>query len=81
MACAIAPGGGRNPAVIRARLAEILGCEVVFIEDWLDPATGAITEAGLLDAGSTGNLLCRQVFSAVNKGASDSLQITWTLNL
>ncbi|MFN0159285.1 MAG: hypothetical protein ACKVRP_14590 [Bacteroidota bacterium] len=43
--------------------------------------TGAITEAGLLDAASTGDLLCRQVFSAVNKGAGDTLQVTWKIQM
>lgn len=38
--------------------------------------TGAIVEAGLLDAASTGNLLNRLVFSVVNKGAADSLTVT-----
>jgi hypothetical protein len=41
--------------------------------------TGAITESGLFDAASVGTLLCRQVFSVINKGAGDSLQITWSL--
>lgn len=43
--------------------------------------TGAITEAGLFNAASSGTLLCRTVFSAVNKGASDSLSITWTVTI
>lgn len=38
--------------------------------------TAAITETGRLNASSVGTLFARQVFSAVNKGASDSLQIT-----
>ena len=41
--------------------------------------TGAITEAGILNASSGGTLLCRTVFSVVNKGASDSMTITWTV--
>lgn len=44
-------------------------------------ATGALTEAGILNASSGGTLLCRTVFSTVNKGASDSLQITWTVSM
>lgn len=36
-------------------------------------ATGALTEAGVLNAASSGTLLDRLVFSAVNKGASDIL--------
>jgi len=38
--------------------------------------TGAITEAGILNASSSGTLLCRTVFSVVNKAASDSMTIT-----
>jgi hypothetical protein len=44
-------------------------------------ATGAITEAGIFNAGSSGIMLCRTVFSAINKGASDSLTITWTVTV
>ena len=43
--------------------------------------TGAITEAGILNAASSGTLLCRTVFSVVNKGASDSMTITWTITI
>jgi len=43
--------------------------------------TGAITEAGILNAASSGTLLCRTVFSVVNKGASDSMTITWTVTV
>ena len=41
--------------------------------------TGAITEAAILNASSGGTMLCRTVFSVVNKGASDSMTITWTV--
>lgn len=43
--------------------------------------TGAVTEAGILNAASGGDMLCRTVFSVVNKAADDSLQITWTVTL
>tara|TARA_R110000850_G_scaffold100130_3_gene207272 strand:+ start:333 stop:758 length:426 start_codon:yes stop_codon:yes gene_type:complete len=43
--------------------------------------TGAVTEAGILNASSAGDLLCRTVFSVVNKGASDSMTITWTVTV
>ena len=43
--------------------------------------TGAITEAGVLNAASGGTMLCRTVFSVVNKGASDSMTITWTITI
>ncbi len=43
--------------------------------------TGAITEAGLFDAVTTGDMLARTVFSVVNKGSSDSITITWTITI
>ena len=41
--------------------------------------TGALTEAGIFDASSAGTMLCRTVFSVINKGAADTLTITWTI--
>ena len=43
--------------------------------------TGAITEAGLFNANSGGTMLCRTVFSVVNKGSADSMTITWTVTV
>ena len=43
--------------------------------------TGAITEAGILNASSSGTLLARTVFSVVTKAAGDSMTISWTLTI
>jgi hypothetical protein len=43
--------------------------------------TGAVTEAGILNASSSGTLLCRTEFSVINKGADDSMSITWTITV
>ena len=43
--------------------------------------TGAVTEAGLLNASSGGAMLARTVFSVVNKGANDSMTVTWTVTV
>ena len=43
--------------------------------------TGALTEAGILNASSSGTLLCRTVFSVINKGSADTLGITWTVTV
>ena len=43
--------------------------------------TGALTEAGIFNASSAGDMLCRTVFSVINKGASDSMTITWTVTI
>ena len=39
--------------------------------------TGALVEAGVFNASSAGTMMCRTVFSVINKGALDSLTITW----
>lgn len=43
--------------------------------------TGALTEAGIFNASSSGTLLSHVVFSAINKGSADSLTITWTITV
>lgn len=43
--------------------------------------TGAVTEAGLFNASSAGTMLCRTVFSVVNKAAADTMSITWTVTI
>ena len=43
--------------------------------------TGAITEAGILNAASGGDLLCRTTFPVVNKAAGDSIAVTWTVTV
>jgi hypothetical protein len=44
-------------------------------------ATGALVEAGLFNAASTGTMVSRVVFAVINKGASDQLDITWKIQL
>jgi len=43
--------------------------------------TGAVTEAGVLNASSGGVLLCRTVFAVVNKGVDDAMSITWAITV
>lgn len=43
--------------------------------------TGAVTEAGVFNASSAGTMLCRTVFSVVNKGANDAMTITWAITV
>ena len=44
-------------------------------------ATGAVTEAGIFNALSGGTMLCRTKFNVVNKGADDTMNVTWTITL
>lgn len=41
----------------------------------------AIQEAGIFDATTSGNMLCRTTFPVVTKQAGDSLTITWTITV
>lgn len=43
--------------------------------------TGAVTEAGIFNASTSGDMLCRTVFAVVNKAADDTLSVTWTVTI
>ena len=43
--------------------------------------TGSLAEAGILNAASSGNMLCRTTFSTVTKGAGDTVVITWNVTI
>lgn len=46
-------------------------------------STGALTEAGIFNNATvgSGNMLCRTTFAVINKGANDTMTITWTVSL
>lgn len=43
--------------------------------------TGAVTEAGIFNDATTGDMLCRTTFNVVNKAADDVMTINWTITL
>lgn len=43
--------------------------------------TGALVEAGLFNASSSGTMLARTTFLVINKGAADTLGISWTITI
>lgn len=58
------------------------GAVVTYIGTWAaGDGTGALTEAGIFNAGSGGTMLCSASFAAINKAAGDALTITWTLTV
>ena len=60
------------------------GAIVTYVGDWAagDGTNAAIREAGIFNAAAVGTLLARYVFaSAIDKQASDTLQITWTVTV
>lgn len=55
---------------------------VTYVSDF--PAgvgTGAVTEAGVFNASTGGTMFCRTTFLVVNKGAADSMSITWVITI
>jgi hypothetical protein len=53
---------------------------VVYVGTWAaGDATAALKEAGIFNAAAAGTMLCRSTFAVINKGALDTLVITWTI--
>jgi hypothetical protein len=60
----------------------VTGAQVAYVATFgPGVGTGAVTEAGLFNGASSGTMLCRTVFSVVNKDAGDTMTITWTVTL
>lgn len=58
------------------------GAVVTMVGDWAaGDATAALTEAGTFDASSSGNMWTSSSFAVINKGANDTLNISWTLTI
>ena len=56
--------------------------KVTYVGDWAaGHATGAITEAGIFNSASAGQMLCRATFPVRNKGANDVMALTWELTI
>lgn len=43
--------------------------------------TGALTEAGIFNASSSGTMLCRTTFPVLNKGSNDTISISWVVSI
>jgi hypothetical protein len=60
----------------------VSGATITFECTWAaGDGTGAITEAGIFDASSGGDMLARTVFAVVNKGSSDVMTISWVVTV
>ena len=44
-------------------------------------ATGAVVEAGILNADTSGTMLCRTFFAEVNNGADDAMSVTLAITV
>lgn len=43
--------------------------------------TGALTEAGVFNAASSGTMMCRTVFPVINKQAADVIAVSWVVSI
>jgi len=60
----------------------VSGAVVTFVASFgAGVGTGAVAEAGIFNDATTGALLCRTAFAVVNKGADDSISITWQVTV
>lgn len=58
----------------------VSGADVVYVCSFgAGVGTAALTEAAILNASSSGTMLCRTVFPVINKSSSDSMVVTWTV--
>jgi len=56
--------------------------KVVYVSNFeAGDGTGAVTEAGIFNAATSGDMLCRTVFAVVNKAADDTMSISWTITI
>lgn len=68
----------RNALTSKTRSGNI----ITYVGDWAaGDGTGAITESGIFDAVSSGNMWQSASFAVITKAAGDTLQITWTLTV
>ena len=54
--------------------------DVVYKATWAaGDATGALQEAGIFNSSGAGTMLAASTYEVINKGAADTLTITWTV--
>ena len=71
---------GSESARVALTSTTVSGADITYVATFgAGTGTAAITEAAVLNASSSGTMLCRTVFAVVNKGASDSMTITWVV--
>lgn len=70
----------RAAATVSRVTTDVTNDTTQFLKSFSVTGTVAVTESGVLNASSSGSLLCRQVFSAINVINGDTLQITWQID-
>ena len=71
---------GSEAARIALTSTTVSGADVTYVATFgAGVGTAALTEAAILNASSSGTMLCRTVFPVVNKHSTDSMSVTWTV--
>ena len=74
-------GGARASATASRVTTDVTNDTAQLVVTFNFTGSFAVTESGVLNAASSGVLLARQVFSAINVASGDSLQITWKFDI
>lgn len=74
-------GGARASATASRTTTDVTNDTARLVHTFNFTSSFAVTESGVLNAASSGTLLCRQVFSAINVANGDSLQVTWDIDV
>jgi len=78
----ITTGGGARAASTNSRVTTTVENDTAqFVHQWDFTSSFAVTESGIFDSSTGGNMLARQTFSAINVNNGDSLQITWKIQV
>ncbi len=73
-------GGQANREALTS--STVAGTTITYIATFgAGSGTGAITEAGLFNQSSAGDMLCRTVFAVINKGQNDAMTISWSVTV
>jgi len=74
-------GGERAAASISITTVSASNDTAQFVTSYSFTDTFAVTESGVFNSSASGDLLCRQTFSALNVNNGDSLTVTWKITV
>lgn len=74
-------GLARASATLSRITTDVTNDTAQLVKTFSPTASKAVTESGVLNASSSGTLLARQTFSAVNVINGDSFQVTWKFDV
>ena len=77
----ISTGGGSRAAATASRQTTTVTNDTSrLLKTFSFTSSFAVTESGIFNAASSGDMAARQVFSAINVSNGDSLQVTWDID-